>query len=178
MSLREDAKKIYSSSLATLEPRGTIFNYLKKNQIIALNYKNIYPIAFGKASISMMSGFLDYLTKDFPDISIKGKPIVVSNTTDEKIEYDVDLLFSSHPVPNEKSILAGNSIINYISSSTEDDLVIFLISGGASALISKPPSSINLEDKITLTDLLLKSGASINEINTVRKHISNIKGGR
>ena len=178
MSLREDAKKIYSSSLATLEPRGTIFNYLKKNQIIPLNYKNIYPIAFGKASISMMSGFLDYLTKDFPDISIKGKPIVVSNTTDEKIEYDVDLLFSSHPVPNEKSILAGNSIINYISSSTEDDLVIFLISGGASALISKPPSSINLEDKITLTDLLLKSGASINEINTVRKHISNIKGGR
>ena len=80
MSLREDAKKIYSSSLATMEPRGTIFNYLKKNQIIPLNYKNIYPIAFGKASISMMSGFLDYLTKDFSDISIKGKPIAVSYT--------------------------------------------------------------------------------------------------
>ena len=178
MSLREDAKKIYSSSLATLEPSGTIFNYLKKNKIISLNYKNVYPIAFGKASISMMSGFLDYLTKDFSDISIKGKPIVVSNTTDEKIEYDVDLLFSSHPTPSEKSILAGNNIINYISSSTEDDLVLFLISGGASALISKPPPSIDLVDKITLTDLLLKSGASINEINTIRKHISNIKGGR
>ena len=98
------------------------FEFLSK--LLPLQYKNIYPIAFGKASISMMSGFLDYLTKDFPDIPIKGKPIVVSNTTDEKIEYDVDLLFSSHPVPNEKSILAGNSIINYISSSTEDDLVI------------------------------------------------------
>ena len=178
MSLREDAKKIYSSSLATLEPSGTIFNYLKTNKIISSNYRNIYPVAFGKASISMMSGCLDYLAKDFPNLPIKEKPVVISNPTLNKIQDDVDIHFSSHPIPDETSILAGKKVIDYISSSTEDDLVLFLISGGASALLSRPPASITLDDKIVLTDLLLKSGASINEINTIRKHISDIKGGR
>ena len=178
MSLREDAKKIYSSSIVKLDPSGTVFDYLNTNKIVTANHTNIYLVAFGKASISMMSGCLDYLTKEFPNTPIHEKPIIISNTSNENIQYDVDLNFASHPVPNEKSISAGNKVINYISSSTKDDLVLFLISGGASALLSKPPSSISLEDKIILTDLLLKSGASINEMNTVRKHMSDIKGGR
>ncbi len=178
MSLREDAKKIYSSSLAKLDPKDTVLNYLKTHQIILPSHKTIYPVAFGKASISMMSGCLDYLSKEVHHASIHAKPVVISNSSTEQMEYDVDLFFSSHPVPSEKSILAGDTIISYIKSSTKDDLVIFLISGGASALLSKPPSSIMLNDKIILTDILLKSGASINEMNTVRKHISDIKGGR
>ena len=178
MSLREDAKKIYSSSLAKLDPKDTVLNYLKTHEIILPSHKTIYPVAFGKASISMMSGCLDYLAKEFPDLLIHQRPIIISNTSNEKIEHNVDLNFASHPIPDEKSILAGNKAMNYISSSTKDDLVLFLISGGASALLSKPSSSITLDDKIILTDLLLKSGASINEINTVRKHISDVKGGR
>ena len=178
MSLREDAKKIYSSSIVKLDPSGTVFDYLNTNKIVTVNHANIYLVAFGKASISMMSGCLDYLTKEFPNTPIHEKPIIISNTSNENIQYDVDLNFASHPVPDEKSISAGNKVINYISSSTKDDLVLFLISGGASALLSKPPSSISLKDKIILTDLLLKSGASINEMNTVRKHMSDIKGGR
>ena len=178
MSLREDAKKIYSSSLAKLDPKDTVLNYLKTHEIILPSHKTIYPVAFGKASISMMSGCLDYLSKEVHHASIHAKPVVISNSSTEQMEYDVDLFFSSHPVPSEKSILAGDKIISYIKSSTKDDLVIFLISGGASALLSKPPSSIILNDKIILTDILLKSGASINEMNTVRKHISDIKGGR
>ena len=178
MSLREDAKKIYSSSIVKLDPSGTVFDYLNTNKVVTANHANIYLVAFGKASISMMSGCLDYLAKEFPNITIHEKPLIISNTSNEKIKYDVDLNFSSHPVPDEKSISAGNKVINYISSSTKDDLVLFLISGGASALLSKPPPSISLEDKIMLTDLLLKSGASINEMNIVRKHMSDIKGGR
>ena len=178
MSLREDAKKIYSSSLAKLDPKDTVLDYLKTHEIILPSHKTIYPVAFGKASISMMSGCLDYLSKEVHHASIHGKPVVISNSSTEQMEYDVDLFFSSHPVPSEKSILAGDKIISYIKSSTKDELVIFLISGGASALLCKPPSSIMLNDKIILTDILLKSGASINEMNTVRKHISEIKGGR
>ena len=178
MSLREDAKKLYSSSLAKLDPSGAVFDYLSSNKIVSSNYKKIYPVAFGKASISMMTGFLDYLSKEFPGLPIHEKPIVVSNISNEKINYNVDLHFTSHPIPDKKSIQAGDKVINYISSSTDNDLVVFLISGGASALLAKPPSSITLDDKTILTDLLLKSGASINEMNTVRKHMSDIKGGR
>ena len=178
MSLREDAKKLYTSSLAKLDPSGTVYDYLSSNKIVSSNYKKIYPVAFGKASISMMSGFLDYLSNEYPGLPVHEKPIVVSNISNEKINHNVDLHFSSHPIPDEKSIQAGDKVINYISSSTDNDLVVFLISGGASALLSKPPSSITLNDKTVLTDLLLKSGASINEMNTVRKHMSDIKGGR
>ena len=64
MSLREDAKKLYTSSLAKLDPSGTVFDYLSSNKIVSSNYNKIYPVAFGKASISMMSGFLDYLSKE------------------------------------------------------------------------------------------------------------------
>ena len=110
----------------------------------------------------MMSGLLGYLKDQFPKIPIHEKPIVISNNSQETIEHNIDLHFSSHTVPTEKSVAAGDKVINYISSSSDKDLVIFLISGWASALLSKPPSSIALEDKITLTDLLLKSGASIN----------------
>ena len=178
MSLREDAKKIYTSSLAKLDPSGTVSDYLSSNKIISSKHREIYPVAFGKASISMMSGFLNHINNNYPDMVIHDKPVVISNNSTEEIEYDVDLFFSSHPVPDEKSLIAGNKVINYIRSSTESDLVIFLISGGASALLAKPPSEIKLTDKIIMTDLLLKSGASINEMNTVRKHISDIKGGR
>ena len=59
MSLREDAKKIYTSSLAMLDPSGTVFEYLSSNEISSSKYKKIYPVAFGKASISMMAGFLN-----------------------------------------------------------------------------------------------------------------------
>lgn len=178
MSLREDAKKIYLSSIAKLDPSRTVYDYLSSNSIVKSRLEKIYPVAFGKASISMMSGLLNYLKDQFPEIPIHEKPIVISNNSQETIEHSVDLHFSSHPIPTQKSVEAGDKVINYISSSSDKDLVIFLISGGASALLSKPPSSIALKDKITLTDLLLKSGASINEMNTVRKHMSDIKGGR
>ena len=120
MSLREDAKKIYSSSIVKLDPSGTVFDYLNTNKIVTVNHANIYLVAFGKASISMMSGCLDYLAKEFPNTPIHEKPIIISNASNENIQYDVDLNFASHPVPDEKSISAGNKVINYISSSTKD----------------------------------------------------------
>ena len=83
MSLREDAKKIYSSSIVKLDPSGTVFDYLNTNKIVTVNHANIYLVAFGKASISMMSGCLDYLTKEFPNTPIHEKPIIISNTSNE-----------------------------------------------------------------------------------------------
>ena len=178
MSLREDVGNIYKSCLNKLDPADTVYAYLKSNSDLFDNYKRVYLIAFGKASTTMMKGCLDFITKEIPGIEIISDPVVVSTNSDFKIPYKVDLHFSSHPVPDNKSIQAGEKVLSYLSSSKKDDLVLFLISGGGSSLLAKPASSILLNDKIQLTDLLLKSGASINEMNAVRKHMSSIKGGR
>ncbi len=85
---------------------------------------------------------------------------------------------SSHPVPDERSIAAATELIKAVEGLTSEDLVIALISGGGSALCCLPASGLTLADKQGITLKLLKCGATITEINTVRRHLSAIKGGR
>lgn len=87
-------------------------------------------------------------------------------------------LEASHPVPDAGSTLAAEHIIGLIANAGPDDLVVALISGGGSSLLCKPAPGLTLTDKQALNDALLASGATISEINTVRKHLSSIKGGR
>lgn len=85
---------------------------------------------------------------------------------------------ASHPVPDARGVAAAERILALVKDATADDLVVCLVSGGASALLSLPREGVSLADKRSITDQLLKSGASITEINCVRKHLSAIKGGR
>lgn len=85
---------------------------------------------------------------------------------------------SSHPVPDERSVEGARLLMDAVSGLTEEDLVIALISGGGSALCALPAEGLTLENKQMITRELLKRGAAISEINTVRKHLSAIKGGR
>jgi hydroxypyruvate reductase len=87
-------------------------------------------------------------------------------------------LEASHPVPDSGSTAAADLIIGLVTSAGPDDLIVALISGGGSSLLCKPAPGLTLADKQGLNDALLASGASISEINTVRKHLSSIKGGR
>ena len=89
----------------------------------------------------------------------------------------MQILGSGHPVPNADGIKAAKLIAEFVCAAKVDELVLALISGGASALLPMPPPSITLEDKRKATQLLLTSGADIHEINTVRKHLSEFKGG-
>src|SRR4030065_1066737 len=89
----------------------------------------------------------------------------------------IKLNSSGHPVPDEAGVAGTRSILAIAERAEKDDLVICLISGGGSSLMPLPRDGISLEDKQKLTEALLKSGARINEINAVRKHISNFKGG-
>jgi glycerate 2-kinase len=88
------------------------------------------------------------------------------------------VLEASHPVPDERSLTAARLLMSAVEGLTADDLVIALISGGGSALCAWPAEGLSLADKQRLTRELLHSGASIAEINTVRRHLSRIKGGR
>lgn len=89
----------------------------------------------------------------------------------------VTILESGHPVPDERGAKGANRIIDLLQRTQEDDLVICLISGGGSALLVSPVEGVSLADLQALTTVLLASGANINEINALRKHLSRIKGG-
>ena len=85
---------------------------------------------------------------------------------------------ASHPVPDASSVAAGRQLMQAVTGLTPDDLVIALVSGGGSALCALPLEGVSLDEKRAITDALLRRGATIREINTVRKHLSSIKGGR
>ena len=90
----------------------------------------------------------------------------------------LEVVEAAHPVPDAAGRKAAERIFQLVQGLTEDDLVLCLISGGGSALLALPPDGLTLEDKQAINKALLKSGATISEMNTVRKHLSAIKGGR
>ena len=90
----------------------------------------------------------------------------------------LEVIEAAHPVPDEAGRDAAKRIFELVQGLTEDDLVLCLISGGGSALLALPAEGVTLEDKQAMNKALLASGATISEMNTVRKHLSAIKGGR
>lgn len=90
----------------------------------------------------------------------------------------IEIIEAAHPIPDEAGLLATQRLFEVVSDLTEDDLVIALISGGGSALLPAPPDGMTLADEVAINDALLASGAPIAAMNTVRKQLSDIKGGR
>ena len=174
--IRGDIIDILSSALNAVDPYKAVksrFNMgniiLDDREIDSINFKNVYLVGFGKASVGMAQAVCD-------SINIK-KGIVVTNDSDICVKYNsITTSFGGHPIPNQNSINSTEKVLEVIKECRKNDLLIILISGGGSSLLCKP--KINLKDLKITTELLLKSGANINEINTVRKHISLIKGGQ
>ncbi|MCO6391860.1 DUF4147 domain-containing protein [Aliihoeflea aestuarii] len=90
----------------------------------------------------------------------------------------IEIIEAAHPVPDEAGLAAGRRLLDAVAGLTKDDLVIALISGGGSALLPAPPAGLTLGDEIAVNEALLASGAPISAMNTIRKHVSTIKGGR
>jgi len=91
---------------------------------------------------------------------------------------NIRVIEGSHPIPDENSVAGAEALLQSVTNLSSDDLVIALVSGGGSALCAKPAEGLSLADKQSITSKLLVRGASISEINTVRRHLSAIKGGR
>ena len=89
----------------------------------------------------------------------------------------IRIIEAAHPVPDEAGVAGTREILDLVSNLSEDDLVLALISGGGSALLTAPSGDISLDEKRAINQALLKSGAAIGEMNTVRKHLSTVKGG-
>jgi len=174
--IRKDALEILNSAINSVDSYNAVKTRLTKKGIIfrekifdVSKFKNIYLIGFGKASIGMTQAVCDSLT-------IKDGAII-TNELDKNVKKScISTFIGSHPIPSQKSIDSTEKLIEIVDKCDEDDLLIVLISGGGSALLCKP--RVSIYDLQQATDLLLKSGANINEINTIRKHLSFVKGGQ
>jgi len=134
---------------------------------------NVYVVGFGKASVKMGEAIEDLLN----DLITAGFIIAPKIPVDIRLRK-LKVLRGDHPIPGENTLRSTEEVLSLVRSADSDDLVIVLISGGGSALFEKPIPPISLGDLRELNRLLLKSGADIKEINTVRKHVSMVKGGR
>jgi glycerate 2-kinase len=136
-------------------------------------YRRLLVIGFGKASAAMAEAVGAILGDRISDGVVIAKHI----ETGIRIHPRIMLLKGDHPVPGEGSLLATRRLLELLEDTSEQDLVICLISGGGSALFTEPQQNITLQDLQDLTRLLLASGAEIGEINTLRKHLDRVKGG-
>jgi len=137
-------------------------------------FERICAIAIGKASLAMSRGLAESLSPDF-----RAEGIVVAPTAASGLPESFREIVAGHPVPNEGSFAAGRAILDLLAATTQQTLVFFLLSGGGSALVELPlDPGVTLEDMQTLNRGLVTCGASIGEINAVRKHLSAVKGGR
>jgi glycerate 2-kinase len=142
------------------------------------DFNSIYIIGGGKASADMFFS-LEKLLLKIPNIQYQGIINVPQNqdVSIYNISSYVQINPASHPIPNQSGFEGTRKMMQLIDKSTSDDLIICLISGGGSALLPLPREGILLEEFKTINSLLIASGASIQEINVIRKHISSIKGG-
>ena len=175
---KKECLEILESGLKAADPETIIPKFVSENLIkiedkeIRLDkFSSIYTVAFGKAGDTMTRA----INKIIP---IKSGIIVIPKGSKSKIKAKKFQIFNSgHPKPDQNSVKAAKEVLKFVQNRKSSELVIFLVSGGGSALLAIP-DDITLDDKIHVTDLLLKSGATIQEFNCIRKHLSKIKGGK
>ena len=175
---KKNALKILEAGLTAAEPKNFLkffINkneiYIEKNRIILSNYEKIFVVSYGKAA-DLMAKFVSEIV----DVS-QGIVVIPEYAKSCLTNKNFKVFYSGHPVPNKESVRAGKAVLKFVNKCSNRDLVIFLISGGGSSLLSIP-DEITLSDKKRITKILLNCGATINEFNCIRKHFSQIKGGK
>ena len=180
MDNRQTAIDIFLAGVESVKPDILIRSYVSVSDnklrieklILDLSVlKNIYVVGAGKASALMAQELESILGSRI----FKGRIITKYNHS-VLLKY-IETTEAGHPIPDENGIKGTKEILSIAQMAGTEDLVICLISGGGSALMTDVPEGCTLEDLITLNDILLKSGASIIEMNCIRKHLSSVKGG-
>jgi glycerate 2-kinase len=178
--------RILSAALQAVDPVEAVRKHIPKIS------GDVYGLAIGKASIPMLTALAEALplsdalaiskhassssAPHLHDLSLWDKSRQVQVSSPLRMDL-FPVVLGSHPIPDEKSLYAGQRVLEFVSSLSTDDTLVCLISGGGSALVTAPCEGITLEDMQTLTSLLLSCGARIDEINTLRRQLDRIKGG-
>jgi len=185
--LRQHAISIFTAGVAAADPFAAIKRCLAvvNGQLtITLDlqqpalkrtghWQKIHVIAIGKAACAMAEAAQQII----PTELLAGPAVAITNYENVREIAGLDVIGAGHPLPDAAGLAAAHKIAAKARAAQSGELVLVLVSGGGSALIPYPVDGITLSDKVTTTDLLLASGATINEINCVRKHLSQLKGG-
>jgi hydroxypyruvate reductase len=178
--MRQQARKIFNAALRAVDPEEAIFHHLKlADEVLTVgersfplkDYNRILIVGAGKADAPMARAVERLLGQHVSDGIILVKDGHGLPLTRIRIHE------ASHPVPDERGVSGTEEVLSLVRDADEQDLVICLISGGGSALLAAPAEGISLKDKQEVTQLLLGCGATIHEINALRKHLSRVKGG-
>ncbi|MCZ4430166.1 glycerate kinase [Agrobacterium sp. SOY23] len=164
---KDALNRIFMAAVASADPAKVLQQHLPsppKGRCVV--------VGAGKASAAMAAA----LEAAWPHVDLSG--VVVTRYGHAVPTSRIEIIEASHPVPDDKSAEAAKRILAAVEGLTDDDMVIALISGGGSALMVAPAEGMTLADKMAVNRALLASGATISEMNAVRKHLSRIKGGR
>jgi glycerate 2-kinase len=180
--LRQVLRDIYTEALRAVDPEAAVLRVLRRDgdrlMVAARSYdlrsfRRVLVVGFGKAGAPMARA----VERVLGDRLEQG--LVVVKTGHGGVLTKTRILEAGHPEPDEDGYAAALELTRFLEASlSEKDLLLVLVSGGGSALVPAPVAGVSLADKKETTSLLLKSGATIHEINAVRKHLSRLKGGR
>jgi hydroxypyruvate reductase len=179
--LRADARSIFAAGLESADPFAAVARILElRNDCLWVGdrtyelsaVQNIFVVGCGKAAARMALAVQALLGE-----RLVGGVIVVKHGHQLPIER-IKVIEAGHPIPDEAGLGGARQVMDLARRCGKNDLLFFLVSGGGSALLPYPAAGLSLEDKRRTTEVLLRSGAKIQEVNAVRKHISQIKGGR
>jgi len=175
--LRSDLLRIYAAGIAAVAPerliRQALMGELDSRIPVAIGRaQGVHILAVGKAALGMALAARERLGNKVRDTLVVAQSPLPTEGLDK-----LNVMPGAHPLPDESSVAAGQAALAFVAGAARDELVLLLLSGGASAMMAAPAPSITITDKIVLTQALMRAGASIGELNTVRKHLSIVKGG-
>lgn len=172
--------QILNACIEAVEPGNAIRNFVRREKNILFidrqkynldEFDQVTVLGLGKATEAISLALLDVLG------SFSSRGLLIPKQAFPSPASGFTVQSGGHPIPTEASVIAGDAAFNLASSLTERDLLICLISGGGSALMTSPRHGLHLADLQTLTKLLLACGARVDEINTLRRHLDRVKGG-
>lgn len=186
--LRTDAIRIFKAAVKAANPGEAVKKHVrirdgkliislqgeKKKDFDLRKFRRLFILGAGKASAPMAAALEEILSRAG---IIPCGVVVVKYGHTVPLRY-VKIVEAGHPIPDKNGLRGARETIEILNSTGKEDLIFFLVSGGGSSLLPLPAEGIDLSEKQKTTELLLACGASIHEINTVRKHISGIKGGQ
>lgn len=159
--------RILSAALAAVDPGEAVRRHLEDQPLLPT--QRVFALGLGKAAIPM--------TRALSHLAPLTDTLVIPKHAAPLDIEPVTVIEGGHPVPDSSSIEAGRMALDFVSSLQQEDLLVCLISGGGSALVSAPMPGLTLDDLQSLTRALLACGARIDEINILRRHLDRIKGG-
>ena len=180
--LRLTAARLQQAALRAVDPAEAVYTALARigDQLLIesraydlRSFARVYIVGAGKAALPMAEAVSEVLR----DQLSHGVIITKYGHSDRTLPDHIRVREAGHPVPDQNSIDATRELAALLASATSHDLIIVVLSGGGSALMTRPADDLSLADIQVTTQLLLRAGATIHQINSIRKHVDDIKGG-